>query len=405
MVIQERRHDFPMLQKSMHGKPLVYFDSAATTQKPEVVIETITNFYRDQYATVHRAIYDLSVYATQAYQAARSKAQQFLHASLPEEIIFTRGTTESINLVAYSFGKAYLKPGDEIIISALEHHSNIVPWQLACEDRGAALKVIPMNDRGELLLEEYAKLLTSRTKIVAVAHVSNALGTVNPIKEMAAMAHQKGAVILVDGAQSAPHMAIDVQDLDADFYVCSGHKLYGPTGVGILYGKKALLDAMPPYQGGGDMIDLVTFEKTTYNTLPLKFEAGTPIIAEVIALGAAIDYLSAIGMPAIQQWENELLNHATAAISETPGLSIIGTAPHKGAIISFNVAGIHPLDIGTMLDLRGIAVRTGHLCAQPVMHKFGIPGTARISFGLYNTKEEIDYFIQELRNVIKLLKS
>lgn len=397
------RHDFPMLKKSMHGKPLIYFDSAATAQKPQSVIDAIAHFYMDHYGTVHRAIYELSVYATQEYQNVRRNIAAFINAAKPEEIIFTRGTTESINLVAYSFGKAFIHPGDEILISEMEHHSNIVPWQLLCEDRQAILKVIPMNDRGELILEDLPKLLTPKTKIVAIAHISNALGTINPIKKIASIVHQAGAKLLVDGAQSAPHMPIDVQDLDADFYVFSGHKLYGPTGIGVLYGKASLLEAMPPYQGGGDMIEKVTFQKTTYNVLPMKFEAGTPMIAEVIGLGAAIDYISGIGMAAIEKWEKELLSYATEAMLTIKGLRLIGTAADKAGIISFIIAGIHPLDLGTMLDLKGIAIRTGHHCAQPTMQHFNIPGTARASFGLYNTKNEIDRFVASLQESAKLL--
>lgn len=398
------RDDFPMLKKSMHGKPLIYFDSAATAQKPQMVIDAITHYYNSQYGTVHRAIYELSVYATQMYQQVRQNLAKFLHAAKPEEIIFTRGTTESINLVAYSFGKAFIKPGDEVIITEMEHHSNIVPWQLMCEDRQAVLKIVTMNSRGELNLDDFEKLLSPRTKIVSVAHVANSLGTINPIKEIAAMVHYAGAKLLVDGAQCAPHMPVDVQDLDADFYVFSGHKLYGPTGIGILYGKEELLQAMPPYQGGGDMIETVTFPKTTYNVLPLKFEAGTPMIAEVIGLGAALDYVNAIGLENIQRWENELLVYATERMKAIQGLEIIGTAAEKSAIISFIVPGIHPLDIGTMLDLRGIAIRTGHHCAQPTMRHFGLSATARASFALYNNKEEIDRFVEALRDVIRLLK-
>lgn len=398
------REDFPMLKKSMHGKPLVYFDSAATAQKPQAVIDAIEQFYRDQYGTVHRAVYELSVHATQSYQEIRKKIANFLNAAKPEEIIFTRGTTESINLVAYSFGKAFIHPGDEVIISEMEHHSNIVPWQILCEDRKAQLKVVPMNDKGELILDELSALLSDKTKIVSIAHVANSLGTINPIKKIAAMVHDAGAKLFVDGAQSAPHMSIDVQDLDADFFVFSGHKLYGPTGIGILYGKEALLEEMPPYQGGGDMIEKVTFPKTTYNTLPLKFEAGTPMIAEVIGLGTAVDYVIHIGVEDICRWEHELLNYATEALSQIEGLRIIGTAEKKGAIISFFVDGVHPLDIGTMLDLRGIAIRTGHHCAQPTMQHFNIPATARASFGLYNSKAEIDRFINALHDVVKMLK-
>jgi cysteine desulfurase / selenocysteine lyase len=398
------RQDFPMLNKSMHGKPLIYFDTAATAQKPQTVIDTINNFYRDQYGTVHRAVYELSVHATQEYQNVRKLVARFLNAAKPEEIIFTRGTTESINMVAYSFGKAFVSPGDEVVITEMEHHSNIVPWQILCEDRGAVLRVVPMNDRGELILDELAAILNERTKIVAVAHVANSLGTVNPIKQISEMVHRAGAKLLVDGAQGAPHLKVDVQDLGADFYVFSGHKMYGPTGIGILYGKEALLEAMPPCQGGGDMIETVTFPKTTYNVLPMKFEAGTPMIAEVLGLGAAIRYVDKIGMEKIHSWEHELLLRATSAIEGIKGLRIIGTAPDKGAIISFVVEGTHPLDLGTMLDLRGIAIRTGHLCAQPTMRHFGIPATARASFAFYNTKEEIDRFASALRDIVGMLR-
>lgn len=402
--MKEFRADFPMLKTTMHGKPLIYFDSAATAQKPHCVIDKLTSGYRDHYGTVHRAVYELSVHSTQEYQEARHKVQAFIHAEKPSEIIFTRGTTESINLVAYSFGKAFIKPGDEIIISEIEHHSNIVPWQILCEDRGAILRIIPANERGELDLEVYRKLLNDKTKIVSVTHVSNALGTLNPIKEIIAMAHQAGAKVLIDAAQSAPHLPLNVQDLDADFLVFSGHKIYGPTGIGILYGKEALLEALPPYQGGGDMIDTVTFPKTTYNVLPLKFEAGTPMFIEAIALGTAIDYVSSIGMEAIQAWEHELLTYATGKMSEIPGLRIIGSAKEKGAIISFVVEGTHQLDLGTLLDLQGVAVRTGHHCAQPAMRHFSVTGTARASFALYNTKEEIDRFIPALKHCIEMLR-
>jgi cysteine desulfurase/selenocysteine lyase len=402
--VQRLRQDFPMLSKTMHGKPLVYLDSAATSQKPSAMMDAMTSFYRDHYGTVHRAVYQLALRSTEEYQQIRRKIRAFLNASKEEEIIFTRGTTESINLVAYSFGKAFVKPGDEILISAMEHHSNIVPWQLLCEDRGAVLKVIPMNERGELLLEEYAKLLNSHTRLVAVTHVSNSLGTINPIKQMVEMAHQAGAKVLVDGAQSAPHLKVDVQDLDVDFFVFSGHKLLGPTGIGILYGKEDLLNQMPPYQGGGDMIEKVTFDATTYNVLPLKFEAGTPMIAEVMGLGAALDYIQVIGMEAIQSWEHELLRYATVQMEQIPGLKIIGQAAQKGALISFVIEGMHPLDIGTFLDLKGIAIRTGHHCAQPVMHFFNVTATARASFAFYNTKEEIDYLAASLHDVARMLK-
>lgn len=398
------RHDFPMLKQKMHGKPLIYLDSAATAQKPQCVIDTIAQFYTQHYGTVHRAVYELSVHATQEYQEVRKRAAKFINAAKPEGVIYTRGTTESINLVAYSFGKSFVNQGDEVIVTEMEHHSNIVPWQIMCEDRKAILKVVQMNDRGELLLDSLAKQLTGKTKIVAVAHVSNSLGTINPIKEISAMVHHAGAKLLVDGAQAAPHMSIDVQDLDADFYVFSGHKIYGPTGIGLLYGKQALLEAMPPYQGGGDMIDTVTFPKTTYNVLPMKFEAGTPMIAEVYGIGAAIDYLQKVEMAKIQQWEHELLVYATQAMQEIRGLRIIGTAATKGAIISFVVDGTHPLDLGTMLDLRGVAVRTGHHCAQPAMRYFNVKGTARASFGLYNNKADIDAFIVALNDVVRLLR-
>ncbi len=398
------REDFPMLKQTMHGKPLVYFDSAATSQKPRQVIDTLTDFYTNHYGTVHRAVYELAVHSTHEYQEARKKVQKFLNAAKPEEIIFTRGTTESINMVAYSFGKAFVKPGDEIIISEIEHHSNIVPWQILCEDRGAILKVIPANEKGELLIDEYAKLLSEKTRLVAVNHISNALGTINPIKKIIEMAHSAGAKVLIDAAQSAPHTPIDLKELNPDFLVFSGHKTLGPTGVGILYGKEELLEKMPPAQGGGDMIESVSFARTTYNVLPLKFEAGTPMFAEVIGLGAAIDYIQNIGLEKIRAHEHALLEYATKKMIEIPDLRIIGTADQKGAIISFIVEGAHHLDVGTLLDLRGIAVRTGHHCAQPAMRHFGITGTARASFALYNTFGEIDYFVDSLKECIRMLK-
>lgn len=398
------RDDFPMLKRTMHGKPLIYFDSAATAQKPESVIDAMDTFYRAQYGTVHRAVYELSIFATQQYQECRQRIAHFINAAKPQEIIFTRGTTESINTVAYSFGKAFIRPGDEILITEMEHHSNIVPWQIMCEDRQAILKVAPMDENGELLLEQFAALLSEKTKLVALTHVANSTGTLNPIKKIASMVHQTKAKLLVDGAQSAPHMPIDVQELDADFYVFSGHKVYGPTGIGILYGKEALLEAMPPYQGGGDMIESVTFPKTTYNVLPMKFEAGTPMIAEVIGLGAAIEYLSNIGMARIHQWESSLLDHATHGLEKIAGLKIIGPKANKEPIISFTCEGVHPLDIGTMLDLRGIAIRTGHHCAQPTMRHFNVSATARVSFGLYNNKEEIDTFLSSLSDVVRMLR-
>lgn len=398
------RKEFPMLKQTMHGKPLIYLDSAATAQKPQCVIDSLTQLYQTQYGTVHRAIYDLSVQTTHLYESARLRIKEFLNASKVEEIIFTRGTTDSINLVSRSFGKAFVKPGDEILISEMEHHSNIVPWQMLCEERNATLKVIPITDQAEIDLNAFAKLLNSKTKMVAISHISNATGTLNPIKKMIAMAHSAGAKVCIDGAQSAPHIAVDVQDLDADFYAFSGHKLYGPTGIGVLYGKENLLEQMPPHQGGGDMIATVTFPKTTYNVLPLKFEAGTPIIAEAIALGKAIDYLQNIGLDSIHNWEMKLLDHATAALKKIPGIRFIGTAKEKGAILTFVIDGVHPLDLGTLLNLRGIAIRTGHQCAQPTMQRFGITGCCRVSFALYNTLEEIDLFIKSLHEVVTSIR-
>lgn len=398
------RADFPMLQAKMHGKPLIYLDSAATAQKPQIVIDAVADFYKQHYGTVHRAIYDLSVHSTHAYEDTRQRVKKFLNAAKSEEIIFTRGTTDAINIAASSFGKAFVRPGDEILVSAMEHHSNIVPWQMLCEERGAILKVIPMNERAELQIDAYAKLLNSKTKMVAVSHVANSTGTLNPIKQMISMAHAAGAKFLVDGAQSAPHMAVDLQDLNADFYAFSGHKIYGPTGVGILYGKQELLDAMPPHHGGGDMIETVTFPKTTYNKLPLKFEPGTPMIAEVIGLGAALEYVTKVGLNPIQKWEQTLLEHATDLLKTIPGIRFLGTAAQKGAILSFVVDGVHPLDLGTMLDLRGIAIRTGHQCAQPTMRHFDVSACCRASFALYNTKAEIEQFAAALRDLITLLR-
>lgn len=405
MDVMHLRADFPMLQKRMRGHPLIYFDSAATAQKPYCVIDGINDFYQNKYGTVHRAVYELSVYSTEMYQNTRVKVQSFINAASCDEIVYTRGTTDAINLVASSFGEAFINEGDCVLVSAMEHHSNIVPWQLVCGKRKAKLVVIPMNDKGELLMEEYQRLLDNNSvKIVAVAHVSNSLGTVNPIKEMISLAHAKGAKVLVDGAQGAPHIALDVQDLDVDFYAFSGHKIFGPTGIGILYGKLDLLEKMPPYQGGGDMIDTVTFEKTTYNPPPIKFEAGTPMIAEVIGLGCAIDYLESIGMEYVHKWEQELLHYATDSMKAIPGVRIIGNADNKSAVISFVVDGIHYLDIGTLLDLHGIAIRTGALCAQPTMEYFGIKGVARMSLAFYNTKSEIDRFAISLREAISLLR-
>jgi cysteine desulfurase / selenocysteine lyase len=398
------RHEFPMLQQHLHGKPFIYLDSAATTQKPRCVIDAMSRFYQDQYGTVHRSVYDFASQATTRYNNVRQKVKEFLNAAFVEEIIFTKGTTESINLVASSFGKAFLQPGDEVLITVMEHHSNIVPWQMICEERGAHLKAVPINEQGELILEEFEKLLSDRTKIVSVAHIANSTGTLNPIEDIIKLSHAKGAKVLIDGAQSIAHMPIDVQKLKADFYVFSGHKAYGPTGVGVLYGKRSLLEKMPPYQGGGDMIDEVTLSSSTYQHPPLKFEAGTPMIAEVIGLGEALDFIERLGRDKIAAWEQSLLEYATKRMSEVKGLRIIGTAAHKSSIISFVVAGLHPLDIGTLLDLRGIAVRTGQLCAQPTLDFFNVSSLTRISFGLHNTLEEIDVFVETLKEVILLLR-
>jgi cysteine desulfurase / selenocysteine lyase len=391
--------DFPALNQLVHGKPLVYLDNAATSQKPRSVINAITRFYQEDCSNIHRGVHLLSERATRAYEDVRLTAQQFIHASNPAEVIFVRGTTEAINLVAQSYGRAHVQAGDAVLISAMEHHSNIVPWQMLCEEKGAKLHVIPMNDRGELLLDEYEKLLTPETKLVAVAHVSNALGTVNPVRRIIRMAHERGIPVLVDGAQAVPHLQVDVQDLDCDFYAFSGHKMYGPTGIGILYGKRRLLEAMPPYQGGGDMISSVTFEKTTYNSLPHKFEAGTPDISGVIGLGAAIEYLTRIGLDNVAAHEHDLLVYATEQITRLPGVRVIGTAKEKAAVLSFVLDGIHPHDVGTILDQEGIAVRTGHHCAQPVMQFFGIPATTRASFALYNTEAEADALMRGITKV------
>jgi cysteine desulfurase/selenocysteine lyase len=397
--VDKVREDFPVLKQRIHGKPLVYLDSAATAQKPLAVIDAIRKFYEVDCANIHRGVHELSQRSTAAYEETRTKAKRFLNARAKNEVIFVRGTTEGINLVASSWGRKNVREGDEIVISALEHHSNIVPWQLLCEEKGAKLRVIPMDDRGELLLEEYEKLLGPRTRMVAVGHISNALGTVNPVRQIVEMAHRAGALALIDGAQAAPHMKIDVQALDADFYAFSGHKVFGPTGIGILYGKARLLNAMPPYQGGGDMIKTVTFEKTVYADLPYKFEAGTPSIAGGIGLGAAFDYVTRIGLDKIAAYEHELLVYGTEALSRIPGLRIVGTARDKAAVLSFVIDGIHPHDIGTVLDRQGIAVRTGHHCAQPVMDRFGVPATTRASLAFYNTVAEIDALAAGLAKV------
>jgi len=388
----------------VNGKPLVYFDNGATSQKPQVVIDAITNYYTNENSNIHRGIHTLSQEATDAYEKARTTVQQFINAKHNHEIIFTSGTTGSINLVASSFGKKYIQAGDEIIISTMEHHSNIVPWQMLCEEKGAVLKVIPINDKGELLLEEFKKLLSSKTKMVAITHVSNTLGTINPVKEIIKLAKAVGAFVLIDGAQAVPHTKVDVQALDCDFYAFSGHKMFGPTGVGILYGKESILNELPPYQGGGDMIKTVTFEKTTYNELPHKFEAGTPNIVGGIGLGVAINYMNSIGIDNIEAYEHELLAYATEQIKQIEGVRIIGEAQNKASVLSFLVDGTHPTDIGMIIDKLGIAIRTGHHCTEPLMNRFNIPGTARASFAFYNTKEEIDTFILALERALKMLK-
>lgn len=393
------RDDFPILSEQVHGKPLVYLDNGASAQKPRAVIDQISRTYETGYANVHRGVHYMSQVATDAMEASRATARKFLNAADEKEIIFVRGATEGINLVASSWGRANLKAGDEIILSVLEHHSNIVPWQIVAEQTGAVIKVVPIDDSGAFLLDEYEKLLSPKTRMVAVTHVSNALGTVVPVDEVIRLAHAQGALVLLDGCQAVPHLQVDVQALDVDFYVFSGHKLYGPSGIGILYGKEALLDAMPPYQGGGEMIDRVTFEKTTYAELPFKFEAGTPHIAGIIALGSAIDYLNGIGFDAIAAHEHDLLAYATERLSGMNSIQIVGTASEKAAILSFNIHDVHPHDVGTILDHDGIAVRTGHHCAQPVMDRFDLAATVRASFGLYNTREEVDALVDGIGRV------
>jgi cysteine desulfurase/selenocysteine lyase len=400
--VEAIRKDFPILTRRIHGKPLVYLDNAATTQKPLAVLDAERDVYERSYANIHRGVHLLSVEATEAFEKAREKMRDFLHAAESKEIVFVRGTTEAINLVASSYGRQNVAAGDEILITAMEHHSNIVPWQLLCEEKGARLEVAPMNDRGELLLDELGRRLSKRTKLLAIPHVSNALGTLNPVAEIVRMAHAKGIPVLVDGAQAAPRLPVDVQDLDCDFYALSGHKMYGPSGIGVLYGKSQWLAAMPPYQGGGDMISSVTFAKSTWNVLPYKFEAGTPNIAGAIALGAAIDYLQALGLETIARHEDDLLADATERLSAIPGLKRIGTAREKAAVLSFTLEGVHPHDIGTVLDREGVAVRTGHHCAQPVMDFFGVPATARASFGLYNTHAEVDALVAGIREVQRM---
>jgi cysteine desulfurase/selenocysteine lyase len=400
--VERVRRDFPLLEEKVHGRKLAYLDNAATTQKPRQVIDAMMQFYTSGCSNVHRGVHLLSERATANYESARSRLRRFINARDDREVVFVRGATEAINLVASSFGKAHVKPGDEILITGMEHHSNIVPWQVVCEERGARLRVVPINLTGELLVEEYEKLLNPRTSLVAVTHVSNALGTVNPVRHIVEMAHRNGTPVLLDGAQAVQHLRVDVQALDCDFYAFSGHKMYGPTGIGVLYGKERWLESMPPYQGGGDMITSVTFEKTIYAKLPHKFEAGTPDIAGVIGLGAAVDYLESLGVDRIAEHEHALLEYGTKVLQAVPGVRIIGTAPGKTSVLSFTLEGVHPHDVGTILDQEGIAIRTGHHCAQPVMDFFRIPATARASLALYNTREELDTLAAGLRRVAEV---
>lgn len=394
------REQFPILNQKVNGKPLIYFDNAATTQKPKSVLDALIGYYSGYNANIHRGIHTLAEKATAAFEETRKTIQKFINANEAEEVIFTYGTTDGINLIAYTFGRTYIGKDDEIIISAMEHHSNIVPWQMLCEEKGAKLKIIPINDSGELIMEEYEKLLSPKTKLVSVAHISNALGTINPVQKIIEKAHAAGAKVLVDGAQASAHIDIDVKKLDVDFYCFSTHKLFGPTGAGILYGKRKLLESMPPFRGGGEMIKEVTFEKTTYNDIPYKFEAGTPNIADVVAVKAAIEYVNALGKRNIAAHESELLHYATEKLERMEHVKIIGTASEKASVISFVIDGLHHFDVGMMLDAKGIAVRTGHHCTQPLMQRFGIEGTVRVSLSVYNTKEEIDVFIEALKNII-----
>jgi cysteine desulfurase/selenocysteine lyase len=402
LEVERLRHDFPALLQKLESRPLVYLDNAATTQKPRSVIEALRHYYHCDNANIHRGVHQLSVRATEAYEQARQTVAQFLGAPHAAEIVFVRGTTEAINLVAHSFACPRLRRGDEIVVSHLEHHSNIVPWQLVCEQTGARLRVVPIDDRGELLLGEYERLLGPRVRLVAISHVSNALGTINPLRRIIQMAHAAGVPVLVDGAQAVPHLPVDVHDLDCDFYAFSGHKVFGPTGIGVLYGKAERLADMPPWQGGGDMIKSVTLERTTYADPPHRFEAGTPNIAGAIGLGAALDYVTDVGLPPILAYEQELLGYATRALGEIPGLRLIGTAAEKACVLSFVLDGVHPHDAGTILDQEGIAVRTGHHCAQPVMDRFGVPGTVRASLAFYNTPAEIDALAAGLRKVVQV---
>ena len=397
--VQQVRNDFPILRRKVHGKPLVYLDNAATSQKPQAVIDAISHYYTDENANIHRGVHLLSERATKAYEDARAKVQRFINAAESREIIFVRGATEGINLVAQTYGRKNIHRGDEVIISTMEHHSNIVPWQMLCEETGAVLRVAPINGSGELLMDEYEKLLNPKTRFVAISHMSNALGTINPVRKIVELAHKHGVPVLLDGAQAVPHFKVDVQALGCDFYVFSGHKLYGPTGVGVLYGKANLLEAMPPWQGGGDMIQSVSFEKTTYNVLPYKFEAGTPNIAAGIGLGAAIDYVGRIGLDAAAAHENELLTYATDALAAISGVRLIGTAKEKAGVLSFVMDDAHPHDVGTVLDQEGVAIRTGHHCAQPVMERLGVPATCRVSFAFYNTEQEVDALVRGIRKV------
>jgi cysteine desulfurase/selenocysteine lyase len=400
--VERLRQDFPILGELVRGKPLVYLDNAATAQKPQAVLDTLDRYYRAENANVHRGVHYLSELATAEYEEARDKIRAFVHAADRREIVFVRGTTEAINLVAQSYGRTFAKAGDEILITAMEHHSNIVPWQLLCEQVGAVLRVVPIDDDGEMIFDEYERLLSDRTQLVSIAHISNALGTINPVKQIVELAHARGVPVLLDGAQAAPHLALDVQALDCDFYAFSGHKLFGPTGIGVLYGKAALLEAMPPYQGGGDMISSVTFEKTTFNQLPYKFEAGTPHIAGVVGLGAAVDYVQGVGLEAIAAYEAELLAYATERLTSIPQVRIIGMAKNKASVLSFVVEGVHPHDVGTILDHHGIAIRAGHHCAQPVMQRFNVAATNRASFAFYNTHAEIDALVAGLDQVIEV---
>jgi cysteine desulfurase/selenocysteine lyase len=402
--VAARRAEFPILGQQVHGRPLVYLDNAASSQKPAAVIAAEREVYERYYANVHRGVHTLSMRSTDAYEGARGKIQRFVNAASPKEIVLTRGTTESINLVAQTWGRAQVGPGDEVLITGLEHHSNIVPWQMLCEEKGARLRVATLADDGAVRLDEFESLLSPRTKLLAVAHVSNALGTLNPVRRMIEKAHARGAVVLIDGAQAVPHLPVDVRALDCDFYAFSSHKMYGPSGVGVLYGKKALLEAMPPWQGGGDMILSVTFEKTTYNELPYKFEAGTPNIAGVIGLGAAVDWLTGVGLDRVAAHEHDLLLYGTQALLEVPGLRLVGTAAEKAAVLSFVIEGVHPHDIGTVLDYEGIAVRTGHHCAQPVMDRYCIPATTRASFALYNTRGEVDALVKGLHKAVETFR-